>query len=249
MVYASHGGATAANAVRVDPTSLWEPGASTPTWYVQLASSMTLYGFGIGNHTFASEVIHIIEATTFGGTTGGAAVSRTFPANNDDVVFVEPLSGPNITIQFQSSVPSGSHWGVCSCLTNAGAIEISDGGIYHDIDMSITPGHAVITAASGAQINQIVGGTRQNLGLQLMYIPTGSGSLGDKIQDSLRDNDGWANGVWVTDNTFGSVTTDQGRGYYCHVVGAIQSQIVDAVGHRVFALNLQEMSKGIQGSF
>ena len=245
---ASNDASNSANCCRIDPSSLWVPGTqgAGETWSADCQAAYTVDGVAFGNHNFSGEQIKFYKDNSLGGL-DTAQATRTFPSNNHDVVFVESMSSIRyFSVEWQSAISSGQ-CGTISLLDNG--VTISEGGPYAEIDRSLQGGFTPIIAASGAEIHQIVGGARQAFVLQLQYLPSGDGNIGQDLWDSFLDNNGWANGVWLTDDEFGSVTANQGRGYYCHVQGPVQSSIINAVGHVSATIPLLEMTKGITGTF
>ncbi len=248
QVGATEGNAYSPNAVDLNSESLWLPGTTDASRiYFDTGLSKDIDAAYIGNHNLSGATVAARKDNSFGNA-AGAGVNHALTDSRDRVLAFASngeVNGRYFSIGLTSHSAS-AQIGTVALLETDERIEIDEGGPRFPIGQDISGGFVTVVSGSGASDPQVIGGVRQGLHLNLTYVPM-DGDIGEDIQDSLHDHNGWANGVVVTGDAVDlEASPYNGRAYYCEVAGPITSGIQTAGGRATFTIPLLEKSKGMQ---
>lgn len=243
VVGSSHNEAHSPRLVDVDQTSIWMPNttASGVLASVDLGATYAAKAFALGGvENLAGETIEFIAATTLKGTTGtstqftiGTARDQLFELSVDGLTRYK-------TIRFPTAILSSAKIASWSILHEK--ITMNRAPKY-DLGRDLELGYRSIEVPSGAEIIQHVAGNREVLTLIFDHVRTGSGELGDTIEQSLDRSNAWADGLWITGDEW---VSPSGAAWYGRLVPGSLQRPINRQGRSVYALQFRTLTHGVR---
>ena len=230
----------------------WLSGGTTINTALNLSIASSSYNIGaiaFGNaQNMASEPITIYRGNSLGSETT-SIVSITAPDLEDWLYTFSsaPTGSAFYRVKFTTTISAALSIGTVSLLDDDYMIEFSADDDYapeFPIGQPVSPGFVPLPMAGGGYIRHIQHGAQNKWRLSFPVLSTGSGSTHEAIRSSLRLNNGWANGVWLTTDEYNS-TSDR-RAYYCLPAPGqdIERGLSIAGPYAYMQIELHEMVKG-----
>lgn len=240
---------TSRYALDIDNVSKWTPqSGGAAEININLGAARSIIGWAISNHNLSGETLSFYTRATWSGSKEARGTLTSLPAG--DLIIL--LIGGAVTKQFtgisiDSTVNSGAYVGSISVLDSTYQLECMP---LRPLPRPLSPGYGAVIGAGGHRVNQALGGAQQEFTLRPKYVKVDTGEVWALAEQSWRDSDGWAKGVWFKDDT-DALATDTGdlnayRGYYCHPVGQLSAQIIAHRGRIQGEFTLQTLLLGSQ---
>lgn len=249
LVSATHGAASAAEAVDSRQTTLWVPATTGVNirWGVNLQASRSIAGFALGNIIGASGVsMQAYSGNELLTIDTARGANAAMPNGITDWVYIytgAPISSQYWTLEFDN-IPSGFAIGTISVLDDTGKIVFgSSQSPRFPVGRSGLGSNPVVPIAGGDELVRVVAGPRGTWQLRHTQMDATIDGQWQEILDSYFALNEWSAGVWLTLDDFADASL-LARGFYCRPVGGIQGGIYGAGPVGEWVINLVEMGKG-----